>query len=60
MLAATRVEEMNDFTYENLDRTLLEPLPELQPAYEGELDRWGWEKPGMHSIYGNVLVARQG
>jgi hypothetical protein len=46
---------MSASTYYSLNQKLVDAFPELQSAYQSQLDWWAPETPGPHVMYGDVL-----
>lgn len=42
-------------TYDNVSDVLVEYIPDLEEAYQGELRWWGDQRPGPHVVYGDIL-----
>ena len=49
-------ESKGTLRYEDLGAKLVDEIPELEGAYQKELEWWGDETPGPHVIYGDVLT----
>jgi len=47
---------MTELSYGNLDKRLVEMIPELRVPYESERRWWKGEKPGQHIIVGDILT----
>ena len=43
------------FVYEQAGERLVHFVPELQDAYQRELQWWGAERPGPHALYDEIL-----